>query len=107
MTLKFIVEGVSATADADRLAAVVTTDARFAALAGAARRVADIGLLSALIDNPDADFQFFVLWTQPDQLAASGARVAALGAPNLPETHDFYLMRDAAPELAYLDRLPE
>jgi bacterial leucyl aminopeptidase len=31
-----------------------------------------------------------------DTLAASGLTVAAIGAPNLPDTHDLYLIRDAA-----------
>ena len=39
-------------------------------------------------------------------LAASGLRVAALGAPNLPDTHDLYLMRDAVVGDEYLELFP-
>ena len=39
-------------------------------------------------------------------LAASGFSVAAIGAPNLPDTHDLYLLRDAAPTDEYLRQFP-
>lgn len=39
-------------------------------------------------------------------LAASGFSVAAIGAPNLPDTHDLYLLRDAAPSDEHLRPFP-
>ncbi|MET0163482.1 MAG: hypothetical protein ABW318_00585, partial [Vicinamibacterales bacterium] len=39
-------------------------------------------------------------------LAASGFSVAAIGAPNLPDTHDLYLLRDAVPTDEHLRQFP-
>ena len=108
-----------------------------------ARRIVDIGLLPAFVDDPDTEFQYFAVWAAPDRLdaassalqaqgvvplhrspgadglvigiaeaaalrtlAASGFSVAAIGAPNLPDTHDLYLLRDAAPSDEYLRQFP-
>jgi leucyl aminopeptidase len=123
--------------------AIVTADARLGSVATGARRVVDVGLLPALVDDPDAEFQYCVVWAAPDRLAvassalqaqgiiplhrspggdgltigiaeatalralaASGFSVAALGAPNLPDTHDLYLLRDAAPSDEHLRQFP-
>ena len=124
-------------------AVIVTADARLGSAAAGARRLADVGLLSALVDDSDAVFQYFALAASPDRLgeasnalqahgaipvhrspgsdghiigiaeagalrtlAVSGFSIAAIGAPNLPDTHDLYLMRDAAPSAEYLDLFP-
>ncbi len=124
-------------------AAIVTTDSRLGSIATGARRVVDVGLLPALVVDPDAEFQFCAFWAAPDRLAAassalqaqgviplhrspggdgltigiaeatalrtlaaSGFSVAAIGAANLPDTHDLYLLRDAAPTDEHLRQFP-
>ena len=68
-------------ADADNApAAIVTADARLGSVAGGARRVADVGLLAALVDNPDAVFQYFAFWTPPDRLSAASTRYKRTGS---------------------------